>query len=41
VRAFRTVLDALGRGEPTPRIDLSGVVEGQKETFGAYRKGWR
>jgi len=41
VRAFRSVLDALGRGEPTPRIDLSGVVEGQKETFGAYRKGWR
>lgn len=41
VRAFRAVLDALARGQPTPDIDLSGIVEGQKETFGAYRKGWR
>ena len=41
VRAFRAVLDALGRGQPIPDIDLSGIVEGQKETFGAYRKGWR
>lgn len=41
VRAFRAVLDALARGQPTPNIDLSGIVEGQKETFGAYRKGWR
>ncbi len=41
VRAFRAVLDALARGQPSPDIDLSGIVEGQKETFGAYRKGWR
>jgi collagenase-like PrtC family protease len=41
VRAFRAALDALHRGEAMPGIDLSGVVEGSKETFGAYRKGWR
>ncbi len=41
VRAFRAVLDALGHGQPIPQIDLSGIVEGRKETFGAYRKGWR
>jgi collagenase-like PrtC family protease len=41
VRAFRAALDALHRGEAMPAIDLSGVVEGGKETFGAYRKGWR
>ena len=41
VRTFRQVLDALAAGNPVPHIDLSGIVEGQKETFGAYRKGWR
>ena len=41
IRAFRTALDALGRGEPVPHVDLSGLVEGHKETLGAYRKGWR
>jgi O2-independent ubiquinone biosynthesis protein UbiU len=41
VRAFRATLDALHSDEPLPPINLSGVVEGGKETFGAYRKGWR
>ncbi|MBU6497305.1 MAG: U32 family peptidase [Rhodospirillales bacterium] len=41
VRAFRAELDALDRGAPSPGIDLSGLVEGGKETFGAYKKGWR
>jgi putative protease len=41
VKAFRTTLDALARGEPAPRVDLSGIVEGRKETRGAFQKGWR
>ncbi len=41
VRTFRVTLDALARNEPMPPIDLSGIVEGQRETSGAYRKGWR
>ena len=41
IRAFREVLDALDQGRPAPRVDLSGLVEGHKETLGAYRKGWR
>jgi putative protease len=41
VRAFRTALDALAGGQPMPPIDLSGIVEGRKETHGAYVKGWR
>jgi len=41
VKAFRATLDALDRNESMPQIDLSGIVEGRKETFGAFRKGWR
>ncbi len=41
IRAFRTALDALAAGAPVPPVDLSGVVEGHRETLGAYRKGWR
>jgi collagenase-like PrtC family protease len=41
VRAFRATLDALHRNEPMPPIDLSAIVEGRKETSGAYKKGWR
>ena len=41
VRAFREVLDALALGLPSPRVNLSLLVEGHKETLGAYRKGWR
>ncbi|MCC6717353.1 MAG: U32 family peptidase [Acetobacteraceae bacterium] len=41
VRAFRATLDALDRDGRAPRIDLSAIAEGSKETLGAYRKGWR
>lgn len=41
VSAFRATLDALGSGRPCPHIDLAQLVEGHKETLGAYRKGWR
>lgn len=43
VGKFRKALDALACGE---RVDaaatrLNAIVEGGKETFGAYKKGWR
>ena len=43
VTAFRGILDALAEGrEPTGTPDvLRTVAEGQRETFGAYAKGWR
>ncbi len=42
VRAFRTVLDALARGEePALSPELRAIVEGGRETCGAFRKGWR
>lgn len=42
VRAFRSVLDALERGEEMPDISgLSAVMEGGKETLSAYKKGWK
>jgi putative protease len=41
IRTFRAALDALGRGAPVPHADLSGLMEGHRETLGAYRKGWR
>ena len=41
VSTFRGVLDALARGETPPANDLGQVAEGQKQTFGAYKKGWR
>jgi O2-independent ubiquinone biosynthesis protein UbiU len=41
VGAFRQALDALTRGEVAPVRALSGEIEGGRETFGAYQKGWR
>ena len=41
VSAFRAALDALAAGAPLPPVALGGLVEGHKETLGAYRKGWR
>ena len=41
VSAFRQALDALASGAPLPQVALGGIVEGHKETLGAYRKGWR
>lgn len=41
VRAFRSAIDALGRGDP-PNVDaLCALTEGQRDTTGAYRKAWR
>jgi collagenase-like PrtC family protease len=43
VAAFRSVLDALARGEAMPRAaaDLHAIAEGGRETLSAYKKGWR
>jgi len=41
VSTFRKVLDALAVGDTPPANDLNLVAEGQKQTFGAYKKGWR
>lgn len=43
VTAFRTVLDALARGEPMPDAadELHRIAEGGRETLSAYKKGWR
>lgn len=41
VSAFRQALDALDTGAPLPPHALGSIVEGHKETLGAYRKGWR
>lgn len=42
VGAFRKALDALAEGETKSFAnDLKNVAEGGRETFGAYKKGWR
>jgi putative protease len=41
VSAFREALDDLAKGAPTATNDLKSVAEGGRETFGAYKKGWR
>jgi putative protease len=43
VGAFRSVLDALARGETMPKAvaDLHAIAEGGKETLSAYKKGWK
>jgi putative protease len=41
VGTFRKILDALAHGDALPAHDLSLLAEGQKQTFGAYKKGWR
>jgi putative protease len=41
VGTFRKILDALAQGDAVPAHDLSLLAEGQKQTFGAYKKGWR
>jgi putative protease len=43
VAAFRRGLDALAAGAPLPAdvAALRAIAEGGRETFGAYRKGWR
>ncbi|NQV58297.1 MAG: U32 family peptidase, partial [Alphaproteobacteria bacterium] len=42
VTAFRAAIDACRRGEAIPEMPALGeITEGQSETSGAYRKGWR
>ncbi len=43
VRTFRRALDALARGDAAsaPVGQLQFEAEGNRETFGAYHKGWR
>jgi collagenase-like PrtC family protease len=43
VGTFRRALDGLARGEPAEDSlgELQREAEGGRETFGAYRKGWR
>lgn len=43
VGGFRQVIDAAARGEPLPPVanELKLMAEGGRETFGAYKKGWR
>jgi len=43
VAAFRQILDALaaGRAAPLAADALRQIAEGNRETFGAYAKGWR
>lgn len=41
VGTFRKAIDDLARGAPVPANDLKSVAEGGRETFGAYKKGWR
>lgn len=41
VAAFRKALDALDAGAPLPPHTLGSLVEGHKQTLGAYARGWR
>jgi putative protease len=42
VTSFRKAIDALERGGNEAVVNrLAGIAEGQRETHGAYKKGWR
>jgi len=42
VSSFRKAIDALERGSNEAVVNkLASVAEGQRETHGAYKKGWR
>ncbi len=41
VTALRRAVDAAARGDPVPVPALHAVMEGQRETAGAYEKTWR
>lgn len=41
VRQFRAALDALEAGQALPQGALGSLMEGGRETTGAYRKTWR
>jgi len=40
VRAFRTAIDALDRGETLDAAAIDDLTEGGRETSGAYRRNW-
>lgn len=41
VAAFRRVVDAAAKGQPSPAPDLGAVTEGQRDTTGAYARKWQ
>ena len=41
VTGFRQAVDAIANGQCVPAINLDSLTEGQKNTAGAYDKGWR
>jgi O2-independent ubiquinone biosynthesis protein UbiU len=41
VGSFRKAIDALDRGEQAAANTLRSVAEGQRDSHGAYKKGWR
>ncbi|PWC53908.1 peptidase U32 family protein [Azospirillum sp. TSO22-1] len=41
VQTYRKALDAFERNGKVPNVDLDAVVEGARETAGAYQKSWR
>ncbi|WP_431857480.1 ubiquinone anaerobic biosynthesis protein UbiU [Azospirillum sp.] len=41
VQTYRKALDAFERNGTVPNVDLDAMVEGARETAGAYQKSWR
>ncbi len=41
VQTYRAALDAFERNGKIPDVDLDSVVEGARETAGAYQRSWR
>jgi len=41
VQTYRKALDAFERNGKVPNVDLDAMVEGARETAGAYQKSWR
>ncbi|HYG87567.1 MAG TPA: peptidase U32 family protein [Azospirillum sp.] len=41
VQTYRKALDAFERNGKVPNVDLDAVVEGARETAGAYQRSWR
>ncbi|HYH39841.1 MAG TPA: peptidase U32 family protein [Azospirillum sp.] len=41
VQTYRKAIDAFERNGTVPNVDLDAMVEGARETAGAYQKSWR
>ena len=41
VQTYRKAIDAFERNGKVPNVDLDAVVEGARETAGAYQRSWR